>query len=136
LLVADSASWGYLQDLLPGAGVATTTTLLSALWPADHIVFDWRVHAAANALRIHGGLDPTPGVMAQSSIGATETLDDYALVRVWILSEAERLRERAADVERALYRLSQDVKDEPGRTWAQYAGAVARQLDSVRARNP
>lgn len=60
-------SWEFLMSVLPGARVATTTTLLAALWPDRHIVFDRRVYWAANALRIHAGLSASAGVEPDSS---------------------------------------------------------------------
>lgn len=42
----DEESWRQLKIGLPGAALATTTTLLAALWPDDHFIFDWRVEAA------------------------------------------------------------------------------------------
>lgn len=132
LVVDDSGTWRQLNELLPGAGVATMTTLLSALWPDDHIVFDWRVHAAANALRIHAGLEPTAAVSPDSIVGATETLEDYAVVRAWVLRTAAQLGQRPPAVERTLYRLSQAVQDEPGRTWTKYASVLSGQLPHSR----
>ncbi len=128
VMVTDIATWRCLAESIPGAGVATTTTLLSALWPGDHIVFDWRVHAAANALRIGAAMEPTPGVTPESTVGATETFEDYRLVRKWVVKTAMRVGAKPVDIERALYRLSQGVPDEPGRTWMQYATAVAERL--------
>lgn len=42
----DLDSWERLEQNLPGAAVATTTTLLASLWPDHHLVLDWRVLAA------------------------------------------------------------------------------------------
>lgn len=60
-----------LSGSLPGAGVATTTTILAALWPNQHFIFDWRVHAAANALRIEAGLGATSDVEPTSVYSPT-----------------------------------------------------------------
>jgi len=122
------SSWQLLMDSLPGAAVATTTTLLAALWPDRHIVFDWRVHAAANGVRIHAGLKPTPGVMPDSSASANETLENYAIVRRWTLDTADRTGAPLVEVERAINRLSQEVPDSAGRTWREYGAAVTERL--------
>jgi hypothetical protein len=49
------------QNSCPEWGVATATTLLAALWRDQHVVFDQRVHRAANGLRIVAGMAPVAG---------------------------------------------------------------------------
>lgn len=48
-------SWLLLENSLSGAGTATTTTLLAALWPGKHHIFDWRVAAAVAGLGVAAG---------------------------------------------------------------------------------
>ncbi len=125
----DEKSWRNLSEGFPGIALATTTTLLAALWPEDHFIFDWRVQAAADALRIHAGLQPTAKTQAEIDTEKWQrpTFEDYAMVRSWLKTIDCPLRTS----ERALYRLSQGVPTVRGRSWPDYAIAVASKLDSV-----
>ena len=122
-------SWEGLESELVGAGLATTTTLLAALWPDEHFVFDWRVQAAADALRIHAGLKPSRTTQLEIEGGKRSVADlgDYAIVRSWLQSIDCTL----VVLERALYRLSQRVPTVSGRSWPDYAKAVASELERV-----
>lgn len=126
-----SAGWRRLSKELPGAAEATTTTLLAALWPDHHLIFDWRVRAAANALRIRAELPPTSGVNADARDAPPLTFDDYELVREWALGAAASTGERLPSVERALYRLSQLIPAADARTWFGYAKQAAAALASL-----
>jgi hypothetical protein len=123
-------TWRQLEAALPGAALATTTTLLAALWPDDHFIFDWRVEAAANALRINAGLSPTKWAEVEMEGGkrTSSGFNDYAVVRSW-LKTIDDCPLRTA--ERALYRLSQTVKTVRGRSWPDYAKAVATKLETA-----
>jgi hypothetical protein len=125
----DESSWIRLSAVLPGAGVATTTTLLAALWPDDHLIFDWRVHAAANALRINAGLRPSKSIEVGLSGAKQQQVDfaDYATVRGWL----RNLDFPLVTSERALYRLSQKVRSTPSRNWADYSRVIAATLAEV-----
>lgn len=127
--VDDVNSWIHLNVALPGAAVATTTTLLAALWPDRHFVFDWRVHAAANGLRIYAGSSTTVGVQAGSAAPLRESLDAYALVRDWVLAAALTTGTTVTEAERTLYQLSRGVPDVPTRTWWEYGKALASLAD-------
>jgi hypothetical protein len=131
----DPSSWGMLENRLPGAAVATTTTLLAALWPERHFVFDWRVRTAANALQLFAGLETTPGVKRDGRSAPKLTLEDYRIVRTWMLGAAARTGEPLVAIERSLYRLSQKVpkanKGKAARTWSQYADEVARIVSAL-----
>lgn len=120
-------SWERLESALPGAGLATTTTLLAALWPEHHFVFDWRVQAAADALRINAGLKPSHPTQLEMAgkKRPVPNMGDYALVRSWLGSIDCKL----VVSERALYRLSQRVKAVKGRSWPDYSSAVAVVLE-------
>src|SRR5687767_696391 len=65
--VEDRGSWCLLSDMLPGVGVAATTTLLASLWPDRHFVFDRRVCAAANGLRVHANLSACADIRKRST---------------------------------------------------------------------
>lgn len=122
-------SWRELEKSFPGIALATTTTLLAALWPEDHFIFDWRVQAAADALRVGAGLEPTPKTQREIATGKWQRpgFEDYSVVRDWLKPLGCPLRTS----ERALYRLSQSVPTVRGRSCEEYAKAVLRKLESV-----
>lgn len=122
LEVENPQSWLTLNKQLPGAAAATVTTLLAALWPARHFIYDVRVHRAANALRL-GTLTTTDDVVAQGTGRAKPTLGRYALLRTWLIDAADCLGRDLVSVERALYEADQRVgRPSPtGRTWIRYA---------------
>jgi hypothetical protein len=124
-------SWQSLMRTLPGARVATTTTLLAALWLDQHVLFDRRVHWAANALRICSKLSTSPGVEPRSTRWYEITLDDYVLIRDWILATADLLRVAPNLIERALYLLDRQVPSFEGETWEHYAERACQQLASL-----
>lgn len=126
----DQATWQALSNALKGAAVATTTTLLAALWPERHFVFDRRVFAAANGLRIAGGLEGTTGVRPSSNTPPPKrTFDDYAQVRSWVLDACSELAAPTVSVERALYELALKIPVERPRTWKKYADFVADEVE-------
>ena len=71
------ASWSLLRNTLPGAATPTTTTLLAALWPARHFIFDWRVLAAVAGLDVssgaesHGIVGPAVGTFSNRHLTGT-----------------------------------------------------------------
>jgi hypothetical protein len=119
-------SWRELEAGFHGVGLATATTLLAALWPEHHFIFDRRVHEAADGIRIEGGLAPTPATERYRSIRKRQRVGfaDYAMVRGWLRTIDCPLRTS----ERALYRLSQLVPNVAGRSWEDYGKAVAQKL--------
>jgi hypothetical protein len=125
----NQSSWQQLESALPGAGLATTTTLLAALWPEHHFVFDRRVRSATDALRIHADLAPSRSTQLEMDgrRRVPEDLTDYATVRGWLRSIACPL----VVSERALYRLSQKVPSVEGRNWMDYAREIASKLERV-----
>jgi len=126
-------TWEALSRALSGSAVATTTTLLAALWSEAHFVFDWRVRAAATALRISAGLDPGD-VDPDSCASPPVTFADYIRIRVWLLDTAAVEGRRPAEVERALYSLSQQVgPSNRSRTWRSYAKDINARLVQIRA---
>jgi len=119
-------SWRELSDGFPGVALATTTTLLSALWPEDHFIFDWRVQVAADGIRFHAGMPPTPKTQRELDTRKRHRpgFEDYMMVRTWLKTVACPLRTS----ERALYRLSQKVGTVRGRSWSDYGKDIALRL--------
>lgn len=126
--VEDVDSWGRLSENLTGAAVATTTTLLSGLWPGSHFVFDQRVYRAANGLRVAAGLKGTRSVEPAGTRMPKLTFTDYGLVREWVRAVSADPALTVQKVERALYELDSRVERDPGRSWRGYAKAVVRAL--------
>jgi hypothetical protein len=125
----DQTTWEALCDELKGAAVATTTTLLAALWPERHFVFDRRVFAAVNGVRIAGGLQGTGRVDPTASAIPESTFDDYQQVRSWVLDSCSELGTQPVSVERALYELARSIPGKKNRTWIQYADLVAAEVE-------
>lgn len=138
----DPDSWKQLttdKKAIQGLQVATATTLLSALWPGSHVIIDIRVLNSTTALNMdevmsRGWLTP------ESTESLSVTWDRYDWVRTMLLGKAAELRNGGADVEpvqleRALYTLDQKVprpkKDEPLRTWQDYADALGEVLAKI-----
>jgi hypothetical protein len=128
LRLNDPKSWRLLSGALPGAGVPTTNTILAALWPDQHFIFDWRVHATANALRIHAGLGATAEVEPASTYSPPLRFSDYELIRQWILETAARLKVQVTQVERSLYQLSRRAGTDKAETWQDYACRIYQLL--------
>jgi hypothetical protein len=124
-------SWSGLQACLRGAATPTTTTLLAALWPSRHFIFDWRVKAAANGLRLQADLSALPSLDLTSSRMPTLTMADYAIVREWCLETTDELAISLTQLERALYELSRSVPASRGRTWQEYASVLTRVMASA-----
>ncbi|WP_326547581.1 hypothetical protein QGN32_05215 [Mycolicibacterium sp. ND9-15] len=125
----DRASWESLRDNLAGADVSTTASLLAALWPSHHFVFDWRVRNAASGLRLAADLEPCPGVKPSIAGGEASPLDfdDYILARTWL----QALELPLIVSQRALYCLSKKAGSEPSRPWSEYAQVLVSILGSV-----
>ena len=124
--VAAPATWQQLQTATAGLGTATTTTLLAALWPDRHFIFDERVLNAANGLRIAEGDLPMAGVDPASNLKAASTLDHYIEVHSWVSATAQLVGRPLQAVERALYIAGRAAGTVPGRTWFDYAAAVRK----------
>ena len=119
-------SWQRLMDGTEGLATATTTTLLAALWPAHHFVFDVRVRNAANGLRLLANQAPMDGVVAVSHRSPPTTLLRYEQVREWVLATASHLDVSVTHVERALYIADIDTGRVAGRSWTAYAAELAK----------
>lgn len=128
----DEESWDHLRASLRGAASATTTTLLAALWPSHHFVFDWRVHAAANGIRLRAQLPTSVPIDPASARGIASNLACYRVVRGWLLRTAASTGQSLTAVERSLYELSR-VTDSgrrrtTARTWGEYAEVLVRNI--------
>lgn len=123
----DLASWQLLNKSLAGAGIATTTTLLAALWPEKHHVFDWRVAAAVAGLGVaSAGQGNLELVDALGRDSAPQDLPVYAKVRQLLLTISEQAELPLLTVERALYKLAFRGA---GMTWLEYGHELQRRIN-------
>jgi hypothetical protein len=122
-------SWEDLQRTMPGAGVATITALLAAIWPDQHFVFDRRVRAAANGLRFAAGLELCPGVKPSTMGGKMSPInfEDYSMVQTWLATIGCPL----VIAERALYRLGQKAGSDSARSWTEYSKKLLATLEAI-----
>ncbi len=92
-------------------GVATATTLLSALWPGDHIILDIRALGAligVTGISGKGWYAARVGEGSETRKGL-DSIDwnDYAWYRAVILAESRALNTFPVNVERALFVLDE-----------------------------
>jgi hypothetical protein len=130
LIVDDPSSWQTFQ--LPGAGAATLTTLLAALWPDQHHILDWRLLAAVSALTLDSANDLGFVKSDRDDSLFPELSTHYDSVRRLLLEVARECALSLTTVERALYRLSQLVGSNSSqpRTWGQYRRALLVAFDA------
>jgi hypothetical protein len=128
ILRDEPASWDRLEDSLTGAGAATTTTLLAALWPDCHHILDWRVLAAVAGLGVVVGGRSDLGL---ADCGGHEQLlpdlTKYSEVRQLLIEVAQDTNLPLSAGERALYKLTTTVQGR-GMTWEQYGRALQLNL--------
>lgn len=134
----DEITWIRLQNEVSGLALATTTTLLSALWPGDHVIADVLDMSVAFALN----LDEVTSFGWVQSEGKKPTpmnWDSYKWLRNLITAKSNELTSSTSviepiDIERALYRLGQRVNDARNggnATWSDYAILVQSTLESL-----
>ncbi len=127
----DPGTWLDL-DQRHGFGTATTTTVLAALWPDDHLICDWRVLYTCAALLIANdeaqtfGVDPATNHRLDNDLEAV-----YGTVRDRCAATARATGRPLVEVERALYELSGRVTDDPDRSWQDYASDLTVALPDV-----
>ncbi|CAN5881785.1 hypothetical protein BH24ACT15_BH24ACT15_05340 [soil metagenome] len=119
LSVNEPETWSGLEDNTRGLGVATTTTLLSALWPGHHVVIDQRALRAAIARSVNEWQPSFP-------LQDTDKRVDwpcYGWYRPKLLHTAKAECCAPVEVERALFMLDRKVprKREGTRSWGKYA---------------
>ncbi|MGE5292700.1 MAG: hypothetical protein ACM3ML_37020 [Micromonosporaceae bacterium] len=119
------STWQKLAADIRGLGVARTTTILSALWPGQHVMMDWRTLSAALALTgARLGWDQT--LVDPASIApADSSWPNYEWYRRSVLDCATRVGKSAVEVERALWQVGREA---PGTTWAAYAQLLEQEL--------
>jgi hypothetical protein len=128
-------SWRNLQRI-SGVGVPTATTLLSALWPGHHFVFDIRDVRAGVGLNV----GPTWRQRDEDSFALPSERDWewYGWLRECLLQTAARDDLELFEVERALYILDQQVLRALNKThgkskwlWSQYEPEARRVAEKL-----
>lgn len=130
-----AGSWKTLtadKNAIQGIQVATATTLLSALWPGEHIIIDFRELNSTIALNLAEAL--TLGwVTLDGTDSPSVTWDRYEWVRSKVFGKAAELGASGVEVEplqieRALYTLDQAVtrppRGAPKLTWQEYTDGL------------
>lgn len=120
-------SWRALERGTRGLGRATTTTLLSALWPGDHVIFDRRASNAAVGLvgqktGWQSGDLPDP----DGTTSVFRTWSRYTWFRGHVLDTAQQTE--PVMVERALYELDRAINGGADLTWREYGENLRRAL--------
>lgn len=124
----EAATWKALTDV-PGLGVATATTLLSALWPGKHVIIDRRAWAAAVGLRASEGFTSRRVAPEDGRRLPEITWEDYDEYLPWVRATASKHGVDLRDLERTLYQLPRNVPEAESRSWKEYG-------DLLRARRP
>lgn len=126
----DTSTWKALTDIR-GLGVATATTLLSALWPGEHVVIDRFAWSAAVGRRASEGLN-SRGIDPEDSGKLPEIAwGNYEEYLSWVLATGNEQEVEPRDVERTLYRLGAKVRGEAGRSWKAYGDVLKQRLGDL-----
>lgn len=127
-----AASWERLEKKVTGLGLATTTTLLSALWPRHHAVMDIRTLGAVCAL-----VRDDPGNPVHDRGAVRPVVSDwtaYDFYRGHLRDTAHAYAREGISllmVERALFMLTELVPLASGRSWETFARELESHLDAV-----
>jgi len=129
--VTDRKTWIGLKDSIKGFGVATTSTLFSALWPGRHIIIDVRDLNAAI------GLDFQAAKTARLVKEADRTGDfvswaAYDWLQERVTTKAKKLGLEPVEVERALFILDRLAYAAQADAWrAKQAGGSRRKVPEL-----
>jgi hypothetical protein len=119
------STWRELEARIDGLAIPRTTTVLSALWPGQHIIMDWRSLSAALALTgARLGWDQSL-VDPASTTPASMSWPSYEWYRGAVAGCAARVGKSPVDVERVLWQVGREA---PGITWAAYAELIEQDL--------
>ena len=125
----DPETWRILTDIR-GISVATATTILSALWPGNHLIADVRDVSVAIALNWEMRADDwrLPKNYPQDA-----TWNWYQWLRDLVRNTAADLGLSPVLVERSLYFLDKSTNIRKGSEWPLYIDRVSSQLLSMPA---
>jgi hypothetical protein len=119
-------SWEHLTDIT-GIGVATATTLLSALWPGYHVIADERDIGAAIGLAYEEA--SSEGLLRSAGYyGEVVSWRRYRWFRPKVIGRAEVIGGKAVDVERALFQIDLATGTNSQTLWDEYRRELCRVL--------
>ncbi len=122
-------TWKDLETIR-GLGVATTTTVLSALWPGQHFVLDVRALRAATALASIRA--SCLALDLDAAIVVDVNWRSYIWYRDVVLSTGRCLNIDGTDIERALYNVDRKIAKESSKidamTWMEYIACLKKML--------
>lgn len=122
----EAKSWRVLTAVR-GLGVATATTLLSALWPGTHVIIDRFAWAAAVGLRASQGVSSRLRGPEDRKPLPDITWSDYDEYLPWVHATAHAAEVEPRAVERTLYQLPREVGKAESRSWRDY-GVLLRNI--------
>jgi hypothetical protein len=120
-------SWEHLTDIL-GMGVATATTVLSALWPGYHVIADQRDIGAAIGLA-YNEASREKLLKTAGYDGETVSWKRYRWFRPKLIAKAEAIGVEAVHVERALYGIDLATETNIKTPWDEYRHKLCRVLN-------
>lgn len=115
---SEPTSWEVL-DRIPGVAVATATTVLSALWPGDHVIADRRDLGAAIGL----AYDEAKGaglVKTNGYDGEVVSWKRYQWFLPKVTDKAKEIGIEPVVVERALFQIDLETGTKANTPWEQY----------------
>jgi hypothetical protein len=121
-------SWEHLTEIA-GMGVATATTVLSALWPGYHVIADRRDIGAAIGLAYEEAFGEKI-LRTAGYIGEIVSWKRYRWFRPKIIAKAEAINVEAVHVERALYEVDLATETTSKTPWNEYRRALCRVLNA------
>jgi len=122
----NSESWEELTDI-PGIGVATATTILSALWPGYHVIADRRDVGAAIGLA-YNEASREQLLKSAGYEGEIVSWKRYQWFRSKVIARAKAIDVEPVAVERALYEIDLATRTNGGTPWRKYRRELCRVL--------
>jgi hypothetical protein len=134
----DLDTWIRLTEQVSGLSVATTTTLLSALWPGHHVIADLLDVSVAMALNMDEAIKRS-WIRLDAASPTPMGWETYAWFRSMVLAKSidlssRELAIRPVDVEPALYTLGQranDAKHGENLSWNAYSELVETMIHAI-----
>jgi len=123
--VTDRRTWIGLENSIKGFGVATTSTLLSALWPGRHVIIDIRDLRAAIGLDYEAAWEAQL-LRASGRRGEPVNWNSYYWLQERVTTKAKKLGLEPVKVERALFILDRLADGAQADAWRAKQGGGSR----------
>lgn len=111
-------SWKYLTEIT-GMGVATATTVLSAIWPRWHVIADRRAIGVGIGLAYDEAFRERL-LRTAGYHGSTVSWERYRWFRPKVIARAKTIGVQAVDMERAMYQIDLATKTNIKTPWDEY----------------